>query len=124
MLCFFLFWLIQFPFTLIHPRKVRAAAQSEVTFNAELTSPPVLRYQLQPLFLLKAIAVPVTALAMMVWSVVAAGDQASTVLAGTSKLTGLDHWFAFSEWIGAERASQRLTRFLRACSDRRDCLHG
>ncbi|CEQ42355.1 SPOSA6832_04164 [Sporobolomyces salmonicolor] len=68
MLCFFLFWLLQFPLCLIHPRKLR------------------------PIFLLKAVTLPVVAIAMMGWTIHKAGDQASAVMREAPKLSGLDAW--------------------------------
>lgn len=88
-LCFFLFWLsvlrllafvhltdngrrLQFPFCLIHPSRLR------------------------PLFLVKAITLPIVALAMMIWAIKAAGPEASTVLQARSTLTGLPAWCEYS----------------------------
>ncbi|GAA6010248.1 hypothetical protein JCM11491_005409 [Sporobolomyces phaffii] len=70
MLCFGLFWIIQFPLAFIHPRK------------------------LQPLFLLKGVTLPLVAIAMTIWACVKAGDQASAVLREAPRLSGLTHWFA------------------------------
>lgn len=69
-LCFFLFWLFQFPLCLIHPRKLR------------------------PLFILKGVTLPVVAVGMTIWCIVKAGDQASAVLRESPRLSGLEHWFA------------------------------
>lgn len=71
MLCFFIFWLIQFPFCLIHPKDLRL------------------------LFLAKALLVPATALGMMIWCIVTAGDGASGALLQSSQLSGLQGYFAF-----------------------------
>jgi len=89
MLCFFLFWLFQFPFTLIHPRKLR------------------------PIFLVKAITLPIVAVAMMGWTIHQAGDRAAEVMREPSKLHGLDGWYAFmtavtacmGTWSSASRPS-------------------
>ncbi|GAA6058609.1 hypothetical protein JCM10212_004020 [Sporobolomyces blumeae] len=70
MLCFFLFWLFQFPLCLIHPRK------------------------LKPLFLLKAVTLPIVAIGMLGWTIHQAGDQATSVLHASPKLSGRAHWFA------------------------------
>ncbi|GAA6038262.1 hypothetical protein JCM8097_003910 [Rhodosporidiobolus ruineniae] len=77
MLCFFLFWLIQFPFTLLHPRKLR------------------------PLFIIKAVSLPIVAVAMMGWTIHKAGDRASEVMRESSKLTGLDAYYAWGTAITA-----------------------
>ncbi|GAA5860811.1 hypothetical protein JCM1840_001976 [Sporobolomyces johnsonii] len=77
MLCFFLFWLLQFPLCLIHPRKLR------------------------PIFLLKAVTLPIVAIAMMGWTIHKAGDQASVVMRESSKLSGLDAWYAFMTAVTA-----------------------
>lgn len=71
MLCFFIFWAIQFPFCLIHPKDLRL------------------------LFLAKAILVPATALAMMIWCIVTAGDGASAALLQPSGISGLSGYLAF-----------------------------
>ncbi|GAA5958523.1 hypothetical protein JCM8115_002492 [Rhodotorula mucilaginosa] len=71
MLCFFLFWLFQFPMILIHPRRLR------------------------PLFLIKAVTLPVVAIAMMGWCIHQAGDRASEVMRTPSTLKGLDGFFLF-----------------------------
>lgn len=62
---------LQFPFTLIHPAKLR------------------------PLFLAKGITLPIVAIGMMGWSIHAAGDQASTVLRASSTLKGVPFFFSF-----------------------------
>ncbi|GAA5847046.1 hypothetical protein JCM9279_002667 [Rhodotorula babjevae] len=77
MLCFFLFWAFQFPFTLIHPRKLR------------------------PIFLVKAITLPIVAVAMMGWTIHQAGDRAAEVMREPSKLHGLDGWYAFMTAVTA-----------------------
>ncbi|GAA5973229.1 hypothetical protein JCM11641_006334 [Rhodosporidiobolus odoratus] len=71
MLCFFLFWAFQFPFCLLHPRRLR------------------------PLFLIKACTVPIVAIGMMGWTIHQAGDRAGEVMKATPSLTGVAHWFAF-----------------------------
>jgi len=70
MLCFVLFWLIQFPMALIHPRK------------------------LQPLFILKGVTLPIVAIGMTGWCIHKAGDQASAVLREAPRLSGVAHFFA------------------------------
>ncbi|GAA5936318.1 uncharacterized protein JCM15063_002779 [Sporobolomyces koalae] len=70
MLCFFLFWLFQFPLCFIHPRKLR------------------------PLFILKGITLPIVAIAMTGWCIAKAGDQRSAVLREAPRLSGVNHWFA------------------------------
>ncbi|BGP42631.1 hypothetical protein JCM10449v2_006643 [Rhodotorula kratochvilovae] len=77
MLSFFLFWVFQFPFTLIHPRKLR------------------------PLFLVKAITLPIVALAMMAWTIHEAGDRAGEVMRESPKVHGLDGWYAFMTAVTA-----------------------
>ncbi|GAA5821801.1 hypothetical protein JCM11251_001031 [Rhodosporidiobolus azoricus] len=77
MLCFFLFWLFQFPLCLIHPRK------------------------LKPIFLLKAVTLPIVAIGMMGWTIHQAGDQASAVMRESPKLTGVAHYLAFGGAITA-----------------------
>lgn len=77
MLCFFLFWLIQFPMCLIHPSRLR------------------------PLFLIKGCTLPIVALGTMAWSIHAAGSQASTVLKASSTLSGLPMFFAFMTAVTA-----------------------
>ncbi|GAA5972576.1 hypothetical protein JCM11641_001905 [Rhodosporidiobolus odoratus] len=77
MLCFFLFWFFQFPFTLLHPRKLR------------------------PLFLIKAVSLPIVAIAMMGWTVHQAGDRAGEVMKESPKLHGLDGWYAFMTAVTA-----------------------
>ncbi|GAA5892391.1 hypothetical protein JCM6882_003658 [Rhodosporidiobolus microsporus] len=77
MLCFFLFWLFQFPLCLIHPRK------------------------LKPIFLLKAISLPIVAIGMMGWTIHMAGDRASEVMRESPKLTGAAHYLAFGGAITA-----------------------
>ncbi|GAA6053603.1 hypothetical protein JCM3770_001548 [Rhodotorula araucariae] len=77
MLCFFLFWVFQFPFTLVHPRKLR------------------------PVFLAKAITLPIVAVAMMAWTIHEAGDRAGEVLREAPKVHGLDGWYAFMTAVTA-----------------------
>ncbi|GAA6025654.1 hypothetical protein JCM10207_008927 [Rhodosporidiobolus poonsookiae] len=77
MLCFFLFWLIQFPFCLIHPRKLR------------------------PIFLIKGISLPIVAIGMMGWTIHQAGDQAAAVMRESSKMSGLNKWYAFMTAVTA-----------------------
>ncbi|GAA5853777.1 hypothetical protein JCM8547_007445 [Rhodosporidiobolus lusitaniae] len=77
MLCFFLFWLFQFPFTLLHPRRLR------------------------PLFLIKAISLPIVAVGMMGWTIHQAGDRASEVMRESPKIHGLDAWYAFMTAVTA-----------------------
>ncbi|GAA5952121.1 hypothetical protein JCM10213_006491 [Rhodosporidiobolus nylandii] len=77
MLCFFLFWLFQFPFCLIHPRKLR------------------------PIFLVKAVTLPIVGVAMMGWTIHQAGDRASEVMRESSNLSGLDKWYAFMTAVTA-----------------------
>ncbi|KAK4050642.1 hypothetical protein OIV83_003368 [Microbotryomycetes sp. JL201] len=72
MLCFFLFWLLQFPLTFIHPRK------------------------LQPVFLLKAVSLPLVAIGMTGWAIWKAGDQRSAVLSQKGELSGTAFFFAFA----------------------------
>ncbi|GAA5985078.1 hypothetical protein JCM10908_002515 [Rhodotorula pacifica] len=71
MLCFFLFWLFQFPLILIHPRRLR------------------------PIFLMKAVTLPVVAIGMMGWTIHKAGDRASEVMRAPSTLSGLNGFFLF-----------------------------
>ncbi|KAK4701025.1 nucleobase:cation symporter-1, NCS1 family, partial [Phenoliferia sp. Uapishka_3] len=77
MLCFFLFWLIQFPFCLIHPRN------------------------LKPLFLIKGATLPIVAIGMMGWSIHKAGSQASAVLKAPSSIHGLSGYYAFMTAVNA-----------------------
>ncbi|KAM0746115.1 hypothetical protein T439DRAFT_330088 [Meredithblackwellia eburnea MCA 4105] len=77
MLCFFLFWLIQFPFCLIHPRNLR------------------------PLFIIKAATIPIVAIAMMGWSIHKAGPQASAVLKAHTTVKGRDGYWAFMTAVNA-----------------------
>ncbi|KAI5477300.1 NCS2 allantoate transporter [Pseudohyphozyma bogoriensis] len=77
MLCFFLFWLIQFPFCLIHPSNLRL------------------------MFLIKGCTVPIVAIGMMGWSIHKAGDQASAVMKASSTVHGLNGYFAFMTAVNA-----------------------
>lgn len=70
-LCFFLFWLFQFPLCLIHPSRLRI------------------------LFLIKGCTLPIVAIGTMGWSIHAAGSQAGAVLTQKSTLSGLPLWLAF-----------------------------
>ncbi|GAA5965440.1 hypothetical protein JCM3765_002382 [Sporobolomyces pararoseus] len=72
MLCFGLFWILQFPLCFIHPRK------------------------LKPLFILKGVTLPIVAIGMTAWCVAKAGDQSAAVLRETSKLSRVDHFFAIA----------------------------
>lgn len=71
MLCFFLFWVIQFPFCIIHPKNLRL------------------------LFLVKAVTLPIVAFATMIWAIRAAGDQANAVLTAPGTLAGSAGFLAF-----------------------------
>ncbi|GAA5853746.1 hypothetical protein JCM8547_007431 [Rhodosporidiobolus lusitaniae] len=95
MLCFFLFWLFQFPFTLLHPPRLR------------------------PLFLIKAISLPIAAVGMMGWTIHQAGDRASEVMRESPKIHGLDAWCKppSSIFLGCVADSPSYTRF-------RDCRDG
>lgn len=77
MLSFFLFWAIQVPFCFMHPRN------------------------LQPLFITKAVMLPIVGLAMMAWSIHAAGDQASAVMAAPSTLSGGPGFVSFMTAVTA-----------------------
>ncbi|KAL8287173.1 hypothetical protein RQP46_003625 [Phenoliferia psychrophenolica] len=77
-LSFFLFWIIQFPFCLVHPRK------------------------LQPIFLAKGIILPIVALGTMGWAIHQAGDLAGPALVSKSKLHGTAGYLAFMSAVTAQ----------------------
>ena len=73
MICYFLYWLIQFPFMLVSPQKIRW------------------------LFLAKAIIVPPTWVALLIWALVKVPPN-SGLLTQKSKLSGSELSWA---WLGA-----------------------
>ncbi|ORY81773.1 permease for cytosine/purines, uracil, thiamine, allantoin-domain-containing protein [Leucosporidium creatinivorum] len=77
-LSFFIFWLLQFPFCLVHPRRLR------------------------PIFLAKGILLPIVAVGTMGWAIHQAGDQAGPSLSAKSTLHGKAGFLAFMTAVSSQ----------------------